>query len=721
MRAERTANRHAKVLNTLRLLGVLALVAAVAPSAQAAKKPWERIKRPELRDIEIPGYQRHVLENGMVVYLMADHTWPLVEGRLLVRTGSAYEPAEKAGLAGITGDVLRTGGTKNIAADELDEMLERMGAYVESSIGETSGDIEFSFLSKDAKQGLELVSDVVRNPAFEPDKIEVAKTGVRAAISRRNDEIMGVLQREIPKAVWGSEHPYARHPEYSTVDAIDRKDIVSFYEYFYHPNRTMLAVWGDFEPTQMLATVKAAFADWPKVENEIPPLPDAPKGGERRVLIANKDDVTQTWFALGHVGMKSDDPDYYAMSVMNRILGGGFGDRLFNQVRSTLGYAYGVGSSDGTQLDHPGTFLAYCGTKSTTTDDALGAVLGEIEKMRTTPVTDAELTGAKDAILNSHVFNFARRAQVLQRLQTYEYHGYPADFLERYVEGIKSVDVAKVQDVAKRRIRPDEFSIVAVGKVAEWDNDLTQFGPVEKLDISIPEPKGEEFPPPTTETIERGRAVLASAQTAMGGKALAALKSLRVSQSLGLNIQGMSLSASATRAVVYPDKLHMTVKLPFGEMIQAIDGASAWVKTPQGTQDVTGDDAQEMTLSLLADPFYLLGHYDQYEVQALAGESVADAEANVVLARLSDTKWIKLYFDGKSNLLVKTSTMGKDMVTQVPGLQETFYQDLRTVAGVKIPHKARMLQAGQEQMTQEITAVEVNPKIDGGLFTRPQS
>jgi zinc protease len=714
--------RRAMARTAVLLAAVLWCSATAAPrAALAAKKTWERFKFPELGQVHQPDYQRHVLENGLVVYLMPDHTWPMVEGQVLVRTGSAYEPPDKVGLAQIEAEVLRSGGTKSISGDELDEQLERMGAYIESGIDETEGTVSFSFLSKDAKRGLELVGDVLRNPAFDQEKIDVTKTAQRAAIARRNDEMQSVLQREVSKAVWGPDHPYARHAEYATIDAVKRNDLVTFYDYFYHPNRMMMAVWGDFDAPAMLQQVKAVLADWPKTDNPLPPLPKAPKGGSRRVLVANKEDVTQSWFAAGHVGMRADDPDYFAMRVMNRILGGGFGDRLFNEVRSKLGYAYAVGSTDGTALDHEGTFLAYCGTKSSTTDDALQAVLGEIEKMRSQPVSEKELENAKDAILNSHVFNFAQRSQVLIRLLSYEYYGYPSDFLDKYVEGIKKVDIPAVQDVAKRRIHPDEFAIVAVGKTAEWDNDLSQFGPVEKLDITIPEPKGEEFPPPTTETIERGRAILASAQTAMGGKALRDLKALRVSESVGLSIQGMSLSASTTQSIIFPDKMHASIKLPFGEMIQVLNGSSGWAKGPQGIQDVTGGDAEDLTNAVLTDPLYLLGHYDQFQVQALQGEKVGDVAADVVLARVGDKKWIKLYIDTQSKVLLKTSTMGKDLVTRSPGLEETFYSDVRAVGGLNVPHKSRTLHAGQEQMSREVTSFEVNPKIETSLFVRPQS
>ncbi len=564
------------------------LLALCVADAQAAKKPWENFHFPELGKVEVPNYQRHELANGMVIYLMEDHQWPLVEGRVLIRTGSVYEPAAKVGLAEIEGEVLRTGGTETMSGDDLDELLESMGASIESEVDDTEGTVSFSFLRKDAKRGLELVSDVLQHPAFEDDKIDLAKTSQRASIARRNDELMSILRREIPKAIWGPEHPYARNTEYATIDAITRDDLVDFYQYFYHPENMMLAVWGDFDSAQMLDELKGKFENWPRVDNPVPPLPKVPKAQARQVLVANKDDVTQSYFAAGQIGMKMDDPDYYSMIVMNRILGGGFSSRLFNEVRSNLGLAYSVGSAPGVGMAHEGAFMAYCGTKNSTVDKALGAVLQQIDKIRDSEVSPDELSKAKEAMLNSYVFNFVQKSQTLRRLQTYEFLGYPSDFLEQYPDKVRAVTAKNVEDVAQRRIHPEDFAIVAVGKTSEWDGDLTEFGPVENLDISIPEPKGPEFPEPTAETIEKGRSILAAAKKALGGEKLSKLKSIHREDKASLSVQGMTIGIGLKSWTLYPSSSRVEINMPMGDMVQAVSADGAWAKGPQGIQDVGG-------------------------------------------------------------------------------------------------------------------------------------
>ena len=563
---------------------------------------------------------------------------------------------------------------------------------------------------------------MLRNPAFEEDKIDVAMTAERSSVARRNDELFGIVGREIQQAVWGDDHPYARTTEYATLDAITRDDLVQFYDYFYVPNNIMLAVWGNFEPSTMLAQLQETFGDWEREENPIPEISDEPTASaSRRVLVADKQDLTQARFAVGQVGMRADDPDFYAMSVMNRILGGGFGDRLFNEVRSNLGLAYNVGSTAGVSMSRPGTFQAYCGTKNGTTEQALEAVLGEIDKMRDAPVEDAELKNAKEAILNSHVFNFVSKSQVLTRMMNYEYLGYPEDYLETYTEKVRAVDATAVQDVAQRRIDPSKFAIVAVGKTDEFDGDLTAFGPVKELDITIPEPEGEEFPEPTAETIEQGRAILAAARDAMGGAKLTGLKSMIRSESITLSVQGMEMAASMTAQVEYPTRMHVSISLPFGEMLQVVDENGGWMKGPQGIQDMGGDEADDMRSNMLQDPYYILGHFDGFEVQALEGEEVDGTVSNVVLVRIDDEKWVKLYFDAATNLIQKSASMEKHPMTQTPGLMELSFGDFKAVSGIQFAHSTTTTHGGEPFMSAETTKVEVNGTLDDAAFAKPSS
>ena len=708
------------------LLGSLTLVVALTVfSADAlAKKPWEKFDFPPLGEVAIPDYERHVLDNGLVVFLLEDDTWPLVEGQIIVRTGAAFEPADKVGLASVAGNVLRTGGTETITADELDAELENMGAYIESNIGNTQGTLSFSFLTRTADRGLQLVADVVRRPAFEQDKIDVALEGERAGVARRNDDLNGIVSREIQQAVWGDDHPYARDTEYATLDAITRDDVVGFYEYFYHPDNMMIALWGDFDGDEMLATVKELFGDWPQGNAMVPDFPNEPNAEQRkRVLVANKDDVNQTRFALGHIGMRADDPDYYAMSVANRILGGGFGDRLFNEVRTKHGYAYNVGSTTGAGFATPGVFQAYCGTKSGSTEAALGVVIDTIEKMRTGLVTAQELSDAKEGMLAADVFNYVQPQQVLQRKMSLEYLGYPDDFLEAYNDKVRAIDAEDVQDVMQRRVRPDEFAIVAVGKRADWDGDLSSFGPVEELDISIPEPAGPEFPEPTDETIEKGRAVLAAAQKAHGGPKLASVQSLSRSSKAVFYFQGQPFNITTKEQIAFPNRSYTVVGTPFGEQIIAVGPESGWMKGMQGTQDVQGEALTDQHREIISSPLYVLGHFDQFPVQALPSEDVNGTQADVVLVWIDDEagEWTKFYFDPSTHVLVATESKSNNMMTGVAGIMRVELSDVKAVGGIMAPHAQVGYFDGEKMFESTVQSMQVNSGFDDALLEKPAS
>ena len=718
MRADTLRRSVALALAVITVLGVCVTDAA-------ARKPWERFKFPPLGDITIPDYERHVLDNGLTVFLLEDRTWPLVEGQLLVRVGSAFEPADKVGLASVAGELLRSGGTTTVDADDLDSELERMGGYIESNIGDTSGSISFSFLTATAGRGMDLVADVLRNPAFDQEKLDVTLEGEKAGVARRNDDLNGIVAREFQQAVWGDDHPYARDIEYETLDAISREDVLGFYEYFYHPDNMMIAVWGDFDSSEMLAQLRQQFGDWKRGNVELPEFPNEPNQAQRRrVLVADKADVNQTRFALGHVGMRADDPDYYAMSVANRILGGGFGDRLFNEVRTNRGLAYNVGSTTGAAYATPGVFQAYCGTKSSTTEEALGVVLETIEKMRLEPVTAQELSDAKEGMLASNVFNYVTPQQVLQRKMNLEYLGHPDDFLERFNESVRSVDDEAVLDVMKRRVQPENFAIVAVGKTSEWDGDLAAFGPVETLDISIPEPKGPEFPDPTDEAVEKGRAVLAAAQKAHGGNALRNLKSLTSVDAVTISVQGMSIPADVTTTVVFPDRMVVKFASPmFGESTQAVNAAGGWSQSAQGLMDMPSEAAADTRGEIISNPLYVLGNFDGYPVQLLESEDVEGVAAQVVLVWTDDSAgdWTKMYFDPSTSVLIRTESRGKNPITQAPAISVTTYADYKSFGGVQQAQTRSTSFDGEPVFSAKLKSFEVNPKVDDSAFEKPAS
>ncbi|HEU4523184.1 MAG TPA: pitrilysin family protein, partial [Thermoanaerobaculia bacterium] len=294
-----------------RSLGVAALaVIALAGQAFGQVKDYRDIKTPPLRNFTVPQPKRVVLPNGMVLLLMEDRELPIIRGTARIRGGSRDTAAEKAGLVGIYGQAWRTGGTQSRTGDQLDEFLESRAAIVETSGGEDSTTISLNVLKSDFDTVLPIFIDLLRNPAFREDKIDLAKTQANAVISRRNDESSSILARESTKLGYGPDSPYARQSEYATIASITRDDLLAFHKQYVHPNNIVFGIVGDFDTATMERKLRQAFASWnrgPAASTAAPAVGTPAKAG---VYFVAKDDVNQSSIALVHGGVVRNNPDY---------------------------------------------------------------------------------------------------------------------------------------------------------------------------------------------------------------------------------------------------------------------------------------------------------------------------------------------------------------------------------------------------------------------------
>jgi len=471
------------------IFGILVLCFAVTSCTQNSPLSYKQLKYSKLGDIQIPEVQQVTLANGMQLFLLEDHELPLISVSARIRAGSIYEPPDKIGLAAITGTVMRTGGTVSRTGDEIDEQLELIAASVETGIGLNSASAFVSALEKDIDVGLDILADVLMNPAFREDKIMLAKIQHRSSIARRNDDVGSIAAREFEKLIYGPDSVYARHTEYATIGSISRDDLVAFHKKFFGPNNMMLGIWGDFDTDIIIRKIEKAFEGWEKVDMELPKVPPVKYEFQQTVNVIRKDDVNQSNIYLGHIGGLRNNPDYFALILMNRILGSGFTSRLFKNVRSREGLAYSVFGIYSANYDFPGLFYVGCQTKSEATVKAIRAMTEEVRKMTESEVTDEELALAKDSYLNSFVFNFDTKGEVVGRLMTYVYFDYPLDFLQKTKKNVEKVTKEDILRVSKKYLRPDEIQILAVGRPEDFDEPLSVLGSVQEIDITIPVPR----------------------------------------------------------------------------------------------------------------------------------------------------------------------------------------------------------------------------------------
>jgi predicted Zn-dependent peptidase len=696
---------------------VAVLVAVAIAPAALAKKPWEKIAIPVLNDIKMPAYERVELDSGMILFLAEDHQFPLVELSATIDVGSFYEPADKVGLADMTGTVMRSGGTLTRGGDEIDELVEARGLSVETWIGVADGGAYLSALKEDTDLGLELLADILRNPAFPEDKIKLAKEQEKAGISRRNDTPDSIARREAMKAVFGPDHPLARHPEYDSIAAVTRQDMIDFHADWFHPDRMYLVVIGDFDSKDMVARIEKVFAGWAKATKPLPADPEMPLY-PRTVNVVDRPELTQTTVFMAHAGIRADDPNYAGVQVANRILGGGFASRLFSEVRSRQGLAYSVGSTPGTGFRNPGLFAGFTMTKSGTSEKAAKAVLTEIEKMTTTEVTDAELAQAKDAILNSEVFSYDTKREILDRAVIFERYGYPADFLKVYQDNVKRMTKADVLAATSAVWRPADLTILAVGNTKDFDADFSSFGPVTMVDVTIPE-ASLDIPMATPASLEQGRALMAAAAEASGGvKKLTGLKSYAETMVLDATIQGMAMTFTIEKTVVFPDKIHTVQKTPFGNMKSVVAGDKGWSESPMGNKDLDGAALAAAKEELKTDTMGIMRNLDSYTFQALEQRKIEGRLCNPVYATGVGEDYRILFLDAASNQVVMVQQPGQNPASGAPVTQKVYVDEYQQLDGLVMPKKLRITYDDEEFGTGTIESFEANPKVDMALFNR---
>ena len=687
---------------------------------------YKDLKFSVLRQVQIPKVEETTLPNGMKVYLLENHELPLVRGLALVRTGNLFDPKGKIGLATVTGEVIRSGGTSAKSGDQMDEELENIAASVESQIGESFGSVSFSTLKERTAEVLATFHDVLTNPAFRQDKIDLLATQLHGSILRRNDDAHGIAQREFSEALYGLTTPYGWRMEHADVDNISRADVEAFYKRYFFPANVILAINGDFSATEMKATLEKLFADWTTKQPPVPEFPKVVSDPKPGIRFATKTDVTQTTFSIGHLAGTLNDKDYPALEVMADILGGGaFSSRLVQKVRTQLGYAYEISAFWGANYDHPGVFEITGSTKSATAVETLKAINDEVARIRTDLVTEQELQEAKDTVINGFVFNFDTPGKTLNRLLTYRYFGYPDDFIFQYQKAIQQVTRADILRVAKQYVDPSKFVTVAVGNPKDMKTPLTSLGPVSEIDLTIPPPasaapKAAPAPPraevetpaaapapvavvpirpPTPEAADKGKALLAKMLAAMGGEEkLAAVKDMTQKAELSLAAGAGSLRATQTEMWLAPSKYREEDTLPFGKVITYWDGTGGWMSTPQGVGPIPPQEQAQLAFEMFRKWFPLA-------LCAKSGNCTIAESGGALLIADNRSNAIEIRLDPATSL--PASETYAQAGAPANKIVETF-GEWQEASGVQLPRKITIVQNGKHFADIGVTDVALN-------------
>lgn len=410
------------------------------------------------------------LKNGIPVFIAPDpNGQPFVRINVMVRGGSYLDPKGKEGLAGFVGSQMRSGGTEKTSAEKLDERIEFLAAQLRSNFDLTNGNVFLEILEKDFKAGLDLFMEVLTQPAFAQDRLDLVKKQARLGLEQRNDSANSIAGYQMSFLLNGEDHFASAEMTEASLNAITREDLKTFHARIFHPSNLVIAVSGKFEKKAVLDALNKTLGELkPAKGAEVSPKPPAPTFTRKSSIFVCDKDVPQSTVQFAIPALRRTDPDWYATVVMNDILGGdGFHARLMKKIRSDEGLTYGIGSRFNPGAYWKGDWSCRFQTKNRSVAYAMRLVLAEIDRIKAEPVTDAELKVVKDSIMDAFPARFPNKQAIVNTLANEHLTGWPEDYFADFREKIQAITKEDVQRVAKKYLDPEKMVLLVVGKASE--------------------------------------------------------------------------------------------------------------------------------------------------------------------------------------------------------------------------------------------------------------
>lgn len=475
------------LISRLILISILPLCLLYGTIAYAAERAHVPLPKPDelkYRPIHFapPRAERVFLNNGIILYIFEENELPLLNISAVIRTGSSYDPTGKEGLAELTGTVMRTGGTNALTGDAVDEALDFFAGSLHISMNRDAGSITLSILKKDLDAGLNIFSQIITNPAFEENKLKLAKNLLIEELRRIADDPKKLAFREFKRVLY-QNNPAGRFPSTTSVNSIKRDDLIEFHRRFFYPENIMISITGDISKEEAVAKIKQYLGSWNESGkyNIVPPIPAKQKG---RIYFLTKN-TPQSIIICANFAPGKKDQDTYPFEVFDFIVGsGGFKSRIFQEIRNSRGLAYSTGSFYTKRSDY-GVFGAYAMTKSASTATVLSLLRSIVEDAKTKSVDKKELVWATKSINNNFIFSFQSADQIARQQLMIEYDKLPPDYLATYRDKIAEVQPEELKKVANKYLSADETVTFILGNESAYSQVLATFENVSRIEEQL--------------------------------------------------------------------------------------------------------------------------------------------------------------------------------------------------------------------------------------------
>ena len=684
-----------------RTVGTLVLPAAQAPKLAPPRGTGAAISPSDIKRVR--------LENGLTILVVERHGHPTVSLGALVRAGSAWDLPGKEGAASLTASAA-VRGTPTRTPDAIDEAVDFVGGSWTASCDPDGATLTGKFLSKDLDLGLDLLTDSLRNASFPEKEVERLRGLVFGGIKAAKDQPSDVARKEFERIVYDG-HPYGHASEgtEASIGMIERDDLVNFHRNLYAPNFTTIVIVGDVAAEEVVARLTKALGDWHTKEGPPGMASEAKPGDGIRLRIVDKP-LEQATLVVGHRAVPRSHPDYYALKLMNDILGGGgLYNRLANDIRDKNGLAYSVGSAFRHRAQ-AGAFHVELQTKVASARQALGLVLEHLRRIREEGVTEGELEESRAYFLGSFPLAFETNAELVTQLLTIEAHGLGVEYLSEYAERMKAVTKADVDRVAKEHLRPEELVLVMVGDRAKTNLEVAGLGKVTEVEEARTTVPHVDPEPEAVAEVDR-------AIEAQGGAALLGMKDLTVDADTLLSSPMGQMQAKITLRIKRPNKWLADVAMGPMKVKQGFDGSKFWFEAMGTVKEVQGGDAMNVGGVGLLCPLLEMKEKETSFTTRRDGE-LDGRPAVLVDAHKEDGTVQTLYLDSETHLLLKSE--GVQVTPQGKARVETFFRDYKAYGAITVPSHVEGLSDGKKSQEFKVADVKLDTGLEDSLFTMPE-